>query len=71
MTRIGIIGNGVAATTAVREIRSKNQDVEIDVFTDVLNVFHRGEVCPLRAAHQLWVEYHGLESLGKDQILHR
>lgn len=34
MTRIGIIGNGVAATTTIREIRSKNQDVEIDVFTD-------------------------------------
>ena len=34
MTRIGIIGNGVAATTAVREIRSKDKDVEIDVFTD-------------------------------------
>ena len=34
MTRIGIIGNGVAATTAVREIRSKNQDIEIDIFTD-------------------------------------
>ncbi len=34
MTRIGIIGNGVAATTAVREIRSKDQSVEIDVWTD-------------------------------------
>ncbi|MHA2024631.1 MAG: NAD(P)/FAD-dependent oxidoreductase [Candidatus Thorarchaeota archaeon] len=34
MTRLGIIGNGVAATTAVREIRSKNKNVEIDVFTD-------------------------------------
>ena len=34
MTRIGIIGNGVAATTAVREIRSKNENIEIDVFTD-------------------------------------
>ncbi len=34
MTRIGIIGNGVAATTAVREIRSKDKEVEIDVFTD-------------------------------------
>ncbi|MFW9833286.1 MAG: NAD(P)/FAD-dependent oxidoreductase [Candidatus Thorarchaeota archaeon] len=34
MTRIGIIGNGVAATTAVREIRKKDEDIEIDVFTD-------------------------------------
>ena len=34
MTRIGIIGNGVAATTAIREIRGKNQTIEIDVFTD-------------------------------------
>ncbi|MHA2359227.1 MAG: NAD(P)/FAD-dependent oxidoreductase [Candidatus Thorarchaeota archaeon] len=32
--RLGIIGNGVAATTAVREIRSKDKKVEIDVFTD-------------------------------------
>jgi nitrite reductase (NADH) large subunit len=34
MTRIGIIGNGVAATTAVREIRKKDEVIEIDVFTD-------------------------------------
>ena len=34
MTRIGIIGNGVAATTAVREIRTKDESVKIDVFTD-------------------------------------
>jgi nitrite reductase (NADH) large subunit len=34
MARVGIIGNGVAATTAVREIRSKDETVEIDVFTD-------------------------------------
>ena len=34
MTRIGIVGNGVAATTAVREIRSKDESIEIDVFTD-------------------------------------
>lgn len=34
MNKIGIIGNGVAATTAVREIRNKNQAIEIDVFTD-------------------------------------
>lgn len=32
--RLGIIGNGVAATTAVREIRSRNKLVDIDVFTD-------------------------------------
>ncbi|TFG14483.1 NAD(P)/FAD-dependent oxidoreductase [Candidatus Thorarchaeota archaeon] len=34
MDRIGIIGNGVAAVTAIREIRSKNRDVAIDVFSD-------------------------------------
>jgi nitrite reductase (NADH) large subunit len=34
MERIGIIGNGVAAVTAIREIRSNNRDVAIDVFTD-------------------------------------
>jgi len=34
MTRVGIIGNGVAATTAIREIRDKDQSAEIDVFTD-------------------------------------
>ncbi len=34
LERIGIIGNGVAATTALREIRNKDSDVEIDVFTD-------------------------------------
>jgi len=34
LNKIGIIGNGVAATTAVREIRNKNQTIEIDVFTD-------------------------------------
>jgi nitrite reductase (NADH) large subunit len=40
MTRIGIIGNGVAATTAVREIRSKNQDVEIDIFSDERHTYY-------------------------------
>ncbi|MFX1606075.1 MAG: NAD(P)/FAD-dependent oxidoreductase [Promethearchaeota archaeon] len=34
MSRIGIIGNGVAATTAVREVRNNDQTLEIDVFTD-------------------------------------
>ncbi|MHA1948663.1 MAG: NAD(P)/FAD-dependent oxidoreductase [Candidatus Thorarchaeota archaeon] len=34
MTRLAIIGNGVAATTAIREIRSKDKQIEIDVFTD-------------------------------------
>ncbi|MFW9786401.1 MAG: NAD(P)/FAD-dependent oxidoreductase [Candidatus Thorarchaeota archaeon] len=34
MTRVGIIGNGVAATTAVREIRGKDETLEIDIFTD-------------------------------------
>jgi len=34
MTRVGIIGNGVAATTAIREIRKKDVDFDIEVFTD-------------------------------------
>ena len=34
MTRFGIIGNGVAATTAIREIRSKDESSEINLFTD-------------------------------------
>ena len=34
MARVGIIGNGVAATTAVREIRNRDKEIEIDVFTD-------------------------------------
>ncbi|MFW9870677.1 MAG: FAD-dependent oxidoreductase, partial [Candidatus Thorarchaeota archaeon] len=38
--RLGIIGNGVAATTAVREIRNKDQQVEIDVFTDERHTYY-------------------------------
>lgn len=34
MTRIGIIGNGVAGTSAIREIRGNDEQIEIDVFTD-------------------------------------
>jgi nitrite reductase (NADH) large subunit len=34
MTHLGIIGNGIAATTAVREIRSKDSEATIEVFTD-------------------------------------
>lgn len=34
MSKMGIIGNGVAATTAIREIRSNDSETEIDVFTD-------------------------------------
>lgn len=34
MKRVGLIGNGVAATTAVREIRGKDADIQIDVFSD-------------------------------------
>ncbi|MHA2172790.1 MAG: NAD(P)/FAD-dependent oxidoreductase [Candidatus Kariarchaeaceae archaeon] len=34
MTRIGIIGNGVAATTAINEIRKSSDEFEIEVFTD-------------------------------------
>ena len=40
LKRIGIIGSGVAATTAVREIRSKDADVEIDVFTDERHAYY-------------------------------
>ncbi|TFG34580.1 NAD(P)/FAD-dependent oxidoreductase [Candidatus Thorarchaeota archaeon] len=38
--RIGIIGNGVAAITALREIRSKDSDVEIDIFTDERHAYY-------------------------------
>ncbi|MHA1960231.1 MAG: NAD(P)/FAD-dependent oxidoreductase [Candidatus Thorarchaeota archaeon] len=34
MTRFGIIGNGVAATTAIREIRKNEDSFDIEVFTD-------------------------------------
>lgn len=34
MTKLGIIGNGVAATSAIREIRNLDSEVEIDVFSD-------------------------------------
>ncbi|NWF96471.1 MAG: NAD(P)/FAD-dependent oxidoreductase [Candidatus Thorarchaeota archaeon] len=34
MTRIGIMGNGVAAVTAIREIRKLESSVTIDVFSD-------------------------------------
>jgi len=34
MTRVGIIGNGVAAITAIREIRKKDDGFDIEVFTD-------------------------------------
>jgi len=34
MNRIGIIGNGVAAITAAREIRKQDESVNIDIFTD-------------------------------------
>lgn len=34
MKKIGIIGNGVSAVTAIREIRRADQDVNIDVFSD-------------------------------------
>jgi nitrite reductase (NADH) large subunit len=34
MKKIGIIGNGVSGTAAVREIRKNDDEVEIEVFTD-------------------------------------
>ena len=34
MERIGIIGNGVAGVTVIREIRKVNQTVNLDIFTD-------------------------------------
>ncbi len=34
MTRLAIVGNGVAATTACREIRNRDKKIEIDVFSD-------------------------------------
>jgi len=34
MPRLAIIGNGVAATTAIREIRSRDKKIEVDVFSD-------------------------------------
>ena len=40
MTKVGIIGNGVAATTALREIRKKDSSVKIDVFTDERHAYY-------------------------------
>lgn len=40
MAKIGIIGNGVAATTALREIRKKDSSVKIDVFTDERHAYY-------------------------------
>ncbi|UCE09546.1 MAG: NAD(P)/FAD-dependent oxidoreductase [Candidatus Thorarchaeota archaeon] len=34
MTRVGIVGNGVAATTAIREIRKSDESFDIEIFTD-------------------------------------
>jgi nitrite reductase (NADH) large subunit len=34
MVKLGIIGNGVAATSAIRDVRGKDSEVGIDVFTD-------------------------------------
>jgi nitrite reductase (NADH) large subunit len=34
MAKLGIIGNGVAATSAIRDVRGKDSEVGIDVFTD-------------------------------------
>lgn len=40
MSRIGIIGNGVAATTALREIRKQSTDATIEVFTDERHAYY-------------------------------
>jgi nitrite reductase (NADH) large subunit len=40
MTKIGIIGNGVAATTALREMRKKDSSAEIHVFTDERHAYY-------------------------------
>ncbi|MHA1636519.1 MAG: NAD(P)/FAD-dependent oxidoreductase [Candidatus Thorarchaeota archaeon] len=40
MKKIGIIGNGVAAVTAIREIRKLDEDVNIDVFSDERHYYY-------------------------------
>ena len=40
MNRIGIIGNGVAAITAAREIRKQDESVNIDIFTDERHYYY-------------------------------
>ncbi|MFW9913289.1 MAG: NAD(P)/FAD-dependent oxidoreductase [Candidatus Thorarchaeota archaeon] len=40
MTKAGIIGNGVAATSAIRELKSLDKDIEIDVFSDERHAYY-------------------------------
>ncbi|MFX0107148.1 MAG: NAD(P)/FAD-dependent oxidoreductase [Candidatus Hodarchaeota archaeon] len=40
MKKIGIIGNGVAATSAIREMRNLDSEVEIDVFSDERHAYY-------------------------------
>ncbi len=40
MTKVGIIGNGVAATSAIRELKILDSEVEIDVFSDERHAFY-------------------------------
>ncbi|MHA2186887.1 MAG: NAD(P)/FAD-dependent oxidoreductase [Candidatus Thorarchaeota archaeon] len=40
MKHIGIIGNGVSAVTAIRELRTRNPDVLIDVFSDEGHLYY-------------------------------
>ncbi|MHA1937694.1 MAG: NAD(P)/FAD-dependent oxidoreductase [Candidatus Thorarchaeota archaeon] len=40
MTKVGIIGNGVAATSAIRELKGLDSDIEIDVFGDERHAYY-------------------------------
>ncbi|MHA2066854.1 MAG: NAD(P)/FAD-dependent oxidoreductase, partial [Candidatus Thorarchaeota archaeon] len=40
MTKVGIIGNGVAATSAIRELKTLDSDIEIDVFGDERHAYY-------------------------------
>jgi nitrite reductase (NADH) large subunit len=40
MTKVGIIGNGVAATSAIRELKRFDSEIEIDVFGDERHAYY-------------------------------
>ncbi|MHA2140588.1 MAG: NAD(P)/FAD-dependent oxidoreductase [Candidatus Thorarchaeota archaeon] len=40
MTKVGIIGNGVAATSAIRELKTLDSDIEMDVFSDERHAYY-------------------------------
>ncbi len=40
MTKAGIIGNGVAATAAIRELKTLDSDIKIDVFSDERHAYY-------------------------------